>query len=60
MAAYFRRLPSHPGFGIALIYSALGAVAGSRGNARGAIVGAIVMSIFWIPVLITNRSRYDR
>jgi len=59
MAAYFRRLPSHPGFGIALIYSALGAVAGSRGN-RGAIVGALVTSIFWVPVLITNRSRYDR
>jgi hypothetical protein len=58
IAAYFRRLPNHPGFGIALICSVMGAVAG-RGN-RGAIVRVLVMSIFWVPVLIANRSRYDR
>ena len=31
-----------------------GAIAG-RESIPGAIIGTLVMSIFWIPVLITNR-----
>lgn len=59
MKSYLRRLPSHPGFGVAIISTAMGAAAGRHGGIRGVIVGAAVMSILWVPVLITNLSRYD-
>jgi len=53
MADYFRRLKHHPGVPWAAFFSGLGAWSGLH-SARGVIVGTIVMSIFWIPVLITN------
>ena len=62
MKAYFRRLPKHPGFNLALVFSLMGFVAGAtahQGGTKRALVGALVMSVYWIPVLITNRSRYD-
>ena len=45
--SYLRRLPSHPGFSLAMIYSVTGFIAGGP-------IGALIMSVFWIPVLITN------
>lgn len=53
MVDYFRRLKRHPGTPWAAFLSLTGALAG-RESPRGAIVGTLVMSIYWIPVLITN------
>jgi hypothetical protein len=53
MADYFCRLKRHPGVPWAAFLSLQGALIG-HGSPRGAIAGALVMSIFWIPVLITN------
>lgn len=53
MADYFRRLRRHPGVPWAAFFSLTGAFAG-RDSPRSVIIGTIVMSIYWIPVLITN------
>lgn len=54
MKRYLRNLRHHPGVPIATAMTLMGALAG-KGSPRGAIVGALVMSVFWIPVLITAR-----
>jgi hypothetical protein len=56
MSDYLRRLTSHPGTPWAAFLSLTGAIAG-RESARSAIVGTLVMSVYWIPVLITNLDR---
>jgi hypothetical protein len=53
MADYFRRLKRHPVLPWAAFLSGTGALAG-RDSARGVIIGTLVMSISWIPVLISN------
>jgi hypothetical protein len=53
VADYFRKLKRHPGVPWAAFLSGAGALAG-RDSARGVIVGTLVMSIYWIPVLLTN------
>lgn len=61
MKRYFKNLCRHPGLGYASFYTLLGAMAGSQrdGTLRSAAVGALVMSVFWIPVLITANHHYD-
>jgi hypothetical protein len=58
MADYFRRLKRHPGVPWAAFLSATGALAG-RDSVRGVIVGTLITSIYWIPVLITNLEAND-
>ena len=53
MKNYWQKLLQHPGTPWAAFLSAIGAFAG-RNSLQGVIVGTLVMSIFWIPVLITN------
>jgi hypothetical protein len=53
MVNYFLRLKHHPGVPWAALLSGTGALAG-RDSPRGVVVGTLVMSIYWIPVLITN------
>ena len=60
MKDYFKRLPDHPGFGLAIMMTFLGALAGASNKnfnpLDGALFGAIAMGLFcWIPVLWTNR-----
>jgi hypothetical protein len=52
---YLRNLSRHPGLGYATLLTTLGGVAG-RGSPRG----VMLMSIFWIPVLITSWHNYDK
>ena len=58
LRAYLDRLKRHPGVPIATACSALGFVAGAHGIhwLRLGLIGAAIMSVFWIPVLITARS----
>ena len=51
---YLRNLWRHPGLGYATFMTFVGAVAGRRGSTHGVIIGALVGSIFWIPVLVTH------
>jgi hypothetical protein len=53
MTDYFRKLKRHPGTPWAAFLSGVGALAG-RDSPRGVIFGTLVMSIYWIPVLLTN------
>jgi hypothetical protein len=48
-------LKTHPGVPFASIFTFLGAVAGfdRSGSVTGAVIGALIMSIYWFPVLIT-------
>lgn len=56
MRPYLQRLREHPGLGLAAAFSLLGAIAGGgRGGPRGALVGGLIMSVFWIPVFLTAR-----
>lgn len=57
MKRYLKDLSEHPGLGYATFMSLLGALAGfqRQETLRSAAVGALVMSIGWIPVLITAR-----
>lgn len=50
---YFSNLAQHPGTPWAAFLSGVGALAG-RNSPRGIIIGTLVMSIYWVPVLITN------
>ena len=61
MKRYFKNLRNHPGLGYARFYTLLGGIAGFQrdGTLKSAAVGALVMSIFWIPVLITANHHYD-
>jgi hypothetical protein len=59
MRRYLRSLTHHPGFFFALFLTTIGAVTGAqRGSANAVVVGAAMMSIFWIPVLVTA-AQYD-
>jgi len=54
MRRYLRSLAHHPGLFYASFFTAMGAVAGAqRGSANAVIAGAAMMSVFWIPVLVT-------
>jgi hypothetical protein len=53
MARYLHRLRHHPGVPWAAFFSGTGALAG-RDSAGGMVIGTLVMSIYWIPVLVTN------
>ena len=54
--SYFERLRAHPGFFIAVTCTLMGAVAGSESWSK-ALMGAAIMSVFWLPVLLTVRKR---
>ncbi len=60
MRGYFKRLKEHPGLGIAIMMTVLGALAGSDNKSfesplNGALFGLIVVFLFvWLPVLISN------
>lgn len=56
---YLRNLRRHPGLGFATFLTFVGAVS-SRGSTRVAIINALFMSIFWIPILVTSRHNYDK
>ena len=58
MRRYLRNLANHPGLGWAALFTLGGAMAG-RESPRGMLAGALVMSVFWIPVLITANHHYD-
>jgi hypothetical protein len=53
MRKYWQKLMQHPGTPWAAFLSGTGALAG-RDSPRGVIIGTLVMSIYWIPVLITT------
>ena len=54
MKRYLRSLAHHPGWPYASFLSALGATAGARsGSVRAVVAGTVVMSFFWIPVLVS-------
>lgn len=52
---YARALRAHPGVPIAAVLTALGFVSGAMGEhwIFGGMRGAAIMSVFWIPVLVT-------
>lgn len=54
---YWMRLGSHPGVPMAAVFTLMGAVAGMERGATGALTGAALMSLFWIPVLLTARTQ---
>jgi uncharacterized membrane protein len=56
MQKYRKSLERHPGVPIAAAFTALGFAAGaSKGGdwIVGGVIGAAVMSVFWLPVLWT-------
>jgi hypothetical protein len=56
--SYWQILKQHPGVPIAFVCQGMGFAAGfnrADGNITSALVGIGVMSLFWIPVLITAR-----
>jgi hypothetical protein len=60
MRDYFKRLKSHPGLGIAVIMTVLGAFAlaikSFQNPLHGALFGIIIVGLFvWLPVLLSNR-----
>ena len=58
LSAYWRSLCRHPGVPIATAFSIFGFVAGVQ-RAHGVhwlhsgLLGAAIMSVFWVPVLLT-------
>lgn len=50
---YLYALRRHPGTPIAVWMMVLGGIAGAEGGWDGAAVGVLVMSVSWVPVLIT-------
>lgn len=56
---YLQSLAHHPGLFYASFFTAMGAIAGAqRGSANAVIAGVAMMSVFWIPVLVTA-AQYD-
>jgi hypothetical protein len=55
MRRYLYNLSRHPGLPIAALYSVLGAIVGAMrdGTVASVATGSLLMSIFWIPVLLT-------
>lgn len=54
MSEYFRRLRKNQGVPWAAFFSGMGALNGLSYSTKGVIVGTLIMSIFWIPVLLSN------
>ena len=55
MKTYYDNLMQHPGLPYAAILTASGAAAGAgRAGIKGALAFGLVMSVFWIPVLLTT------
>jgi hypothetical protein len=50
-------LRKHPGTPIAAGLTILGAIAGAERGEHGALIGAAIMSIYWIPVFCTLSGR---
>lgn len=47
-------LRGHPGWPFALLWSVVGLLAGfDRGSVVDALVGGLLMSVFWLPVIAT-------
>lgn len=59
MSKYFNNLLNEPGFPIASFLTFIGFLSGANGEYwfEHGLLGALIMSIFWIPVLL---SAYDR
>lgn len=55
---YIQRLKKHPGVPIAAALTCLGFAAGAKGEhwIVSGLIGAAIMSVFWLPVLLTARS----
>jgi hypothetical protein len=54
MKTYLQSIAKHPGLPIAAACSSFGFIAGlMHGTLSRAFVGLAIMSVFWIPVLIT-------
>lgn len=53
--SYWQRLKSHPGVPMASFWTAMGFFAGIGGDTADKWIGAAMFSVFWIPVLLTNR-----
>ena len=55
--AYIKGLSEHPGIGYATGYTLIGAIVGLQKDASlgSALRGALIMSVFWVPVLLTVR-----
>ena len=59
MKRYLRSLSRRPGRFYASFFTSLGATLGAqRGSFQSSLAGAAIMSIFWIPVLVTA-AQYD-
>ena len=59
MRRYLRSLAHHPGLFYVSFLTAIGAAVGAKsGSIRAVVVGVAMMSIFWIPVLVTA-AQYD-
>ena len=55
---YWQRLKRHPGVPVAIACQGMGFIAGFTrpdGDLKIAFIGMAIMSVFWIPVLITAR-----
>jgi len=52
---YLHKLSNHPGAPIAAVMSAIGVIAGAMrdGTPSSVAAGALIGSIYWIPVLLT-------
>jgi hypothetical protein len=62
MKEYIARLKKHPGVPVALTCQGMGFIAGFNrvdGNLTSALVGVGVMSLFWIPVLLTAQKHKE-
>ena len=57
MHDYIRALKTHPGLPIAAALPVMGFVAGLQVSIERGMFGAVLMLVFWIPVLVTNRGR---
>jgi hypothetical protein len=53
MSHYLRNLSRHPGLPVTVFFSAL-AMADSSHSSRGVLFGAVVASVYWLPVLLTT------
>lgn len=58
MKAYLERLRHHPGAPVVALWQTVTFISlllDERGI-KAALIGTLIMGVFWIPVLITNRS----
>lgn len=59
MNRYFSNLLNEPGFPIASFLTFIGFLSGATGDywLEHGLIGALMMSIFWIPVLLSAYNR---